>query len=262
MKRLKEDLKQPTNEKRFIKVQLVQNGSPMTILIPVVKASDKTKAACSDGIGSYARLIIEFGMIYRCLNLNVQIPNWETMLPLLKIIMCFQNGKSNNSKYALEILKFMCEQTSLMSEKTAYESFYGMFVNKKGKGDTSFPADLQMEYLVRSVKGHLKAVQSNKSEKTITTRTSAFAGMTRISEKFNAVSRVIIRSQKHKTLNSRADERILIDGLRKVRPFIHTAGRVIDAYPQPVYSPLSKLVKPHLVAWIKDHQYRLSTHTY
>ena len=170
-------------------------------------------------------------MIYKCLNLNVQIPNRETMLPLLKIIMCYLKGKSNNnSKYALEILKFLCEQTSLLSERSANESFYGMFVNKKGKCDSSFAADLQMEYLVRSVKGHLKAVQSNKTEKTIKSRTSAFAGMTRISEKFDDVSRVIIRSQRHKTLNSHADEKILIDGLRKVRPFIHTAGRVLDAY--------------------------------
>lgn len=72
-----------------------------------------------------------------------------------------------------------------MSEKTAQETFYGLFVNTKGKFDTSIGADLQMEYVVRLVKGHLRSVSSNKSEKTLSKRTAAVAGMKHISEEFD-----------------------------------------------------------------------------
>lgn len=87
------------------------------------------------------------------------------MLPLLKYVMCLLKGHNWKSKYALEILKFLCQQLSTMDVKLAHETFYGMFVNNSGKEDTCIGADLQMEHIVRLVKDNLKAVHSNKTEK-------------------------------------------------------------------------------------------------
>lgn len=133
----------------------------------------------SDGVKLYGSCVLELGFLYKSVLQNVKIPNRDRFIPLLKYLMCVLKGHSNNSKYALEILRFLCHQLATLSEKTAQETFYGLSVN------TSIGADLQMEHVVRLVIGHLRSVASNKSEKTLSKRTAAFAGMQHISEEFD-----------------------------------------------------------------------------
>jgi len=66
--------------------------------------------------------------------------------------------KSHNNRYknALEILRFVCQQLVILSERRANGSFYGLFVNSKGKIDSNFLADLQMEHLVKLTKCHIE----------------------------------------------------------------------------------------------------------
>lgn len=79
----------------------------------------------------------------------------------------------------------MCQQFALLSEKAAHESIYGLFVNT---GKSIIPADLQMEYLVRLTKTHLRAMCSNVTEKSLKKRSSAFFGMNEISGHFDNVT--------------------------------------------------------------------------
>lgn len=66
-------------------------------------------------------------------------------------------GHRHKFKYALEILRLLCQQFALLSDKQACESLFGLFVN-------TGTADLQIEYIVKLTKGHLKSVCSNKTE--------------------------------------------------------------------------------------------------
>lgn len=156
----------------------VANGKTLTILIPVKNQSHSSTK--SDGIKQYANCVLEIGLIYKSLLQHVKIPNRDRMISLMKYLMCVLKGHSVRSKYALEILRFLCQQMPLLSEQTALQSFYGLFVNTKGKFDSFIAADLEMEHMVRLVKSHSKSVQSNKSEATFSKRTSAFAGMEKI----------------------------------------------------------------------------------
>lgn len=81
-------------------------------------------------------------MAFESLSLNVKIPHRERMLALLKYLMCILKGHNCKSKYALEILRFLCRQAS-MDLKSEHEIFYGLFVNSSGKSDSSIAADLQ-----------------------------------------------------------------------------------------------------------------------
>lgn len=69
------------------------DGSPMRILIPVVKPQ-------VDAVESYSHQILELGLANECLLFNVKIPNRDRMLPLLKYVMCLLKGHNWKSKYA------------------------------------------------------------------------------------------------------------------------------------------------------------------
>ena len=80
---------------------------------------------------NYALRVLEIGMAFKCLTNNVKIPNRDRLLPLMKYLMCMLKGHTNNSKYALEILRFLFHQKCTLDEQTAYQSFYGLLLTTK-----------------------------------------------------------------------------------------------------------------------------------
>lgn len=90
-------------------------------------------------------------------------PDQNRLIRLLKHSMTIFKSKSNNSKYALEIHRFLIQQTCTLSEKEAAGIVQGMFVNTSGKKDGHIPADLQMEYVVKTIKNTLNiCIQINR----------------------------------------------------------------------------------------------------
>lgn len=71
----------------------------------------------NDSMLGYRKTVLEIGHLYQCLNLNIKMPNREIVLLLMKYIMCVLKGNNNQSKYALEILRFLFLQTSLLDLK-------------------------------------------------------------------------------------------------------------------------------------------------
>lgn len=142
-----------------------------------------------------------------------------------------------------------------MDVKLAHETFYGLFVNNSGKEDTCIGADLQMEHIVRLVKDNLKAVHSNKTEKTMAKRTSALSGMKVITNQFDVTSDTLIRASRHKIPSSIEDEQLIIHSLLPMQPFSCVPGRQMSSYKSPVQSPLKKMNIQNMVSWIREHQY-------
>lgn len=248
------------NENSSIPITVcLPDGSKINLLVPVVTSQMKsTHAACPldlDAVKEYGSCVLELGFLYKSILQNVKIPNRDRFIPIMKYLMCVLKGHSNNSKYALEILRFLFHQMATQSEKTAHETFYGLFVNTKGKFNTSIGADLQMEHVVRLVKGHLRSVTSNKSETTLSKRTAAFAGMEHVSKQFDKQTNVLIRSHRHNVKSSEKDEVQIIHNLEVTKPFQEQRGRKLDSYKIPVQSPLKTLDLNHLKNWIREHQY-------
>lgn len=119
-----------------------------------------------DAVECHSSRVLELGLAFESLLLNVKVPNRNRMLALLKYLLCLLKAHNWKSKYALAILGFLFQQHSSMDMKSAYETFYGLFVNSSGKSDSCIAIDLQMEHIVRLVKDHLKSIHSNKTEKT------------------------------------------------------------------------------------------------
>lgn len=211
----------------------------------------------NDSVLGYGKTVLEIGLLYQCLNLNIKMPNREIVLSLMKYTMCVLKGNNNRSKYALEILRFLFLQTSLLDLKTAKETFYGLFVNQKGKADTNIPADLHMEHFVKEIKEHLKSLHANKTESSVQSRSSAIAGMRQISANYDKTTQVLYRAKRHSTPSSEEDELNIIHRLLRVRPFENNDGRSLQCYTKPLTSPIANINFVHLQEWIRGHQYEI-----
>ena len=207
-----------------------------------------------DTAADYANLVLQVGVLFMELNDVVKHPDRDRLLAVLKILMVIFKGHNTRSKYALEILRLLCQQFALLSESQAYSSLYGLFVNTGGKPDTNSPADLEMEHLVRLTKGHLKAMCSNKSESSMRKRSSAFFGMQKICDNFDNETHIVHRAQRHKVVSAVDDEMAIIQDLRKIRPFNHVCGRKVASMKRCPKNPVKRISLEELQKWIVQNQ--------
>ena len=112
------------------------------------------------------------------------------------------------------------------------------------------PADLQMEYIVRLTKGHLRSMCSNKTDESLIKRSSAFYGMDEISHiNLDKENCVVHHALKHRRPSSYEDEMKIIQDLRSVKPFSSNLRRVIPLK-RTLTPPIKKLNKDHILNWI------------
>ncbi|CAC5377462.1 unnamed protein product [Mytilus coruscus] len=151
----------------------------------------------TDGILNYATLVLNLGLLYKELLSVCKLPDRKRLIRLMKQCLIVFKAKSNLSKYALEVLRFLMQQTVLLSEKSATMTVYSMFVNTQGKIDSHIPADLQMEYIVKLTKKYIKHVFSNKSSQNISKKTRALSSIESVCDNFDQISDVKVRCKNH-----------------------------------------------------------------
>ena len=152
--------------------------------------------------------------------------NFPKEVTIFKLAMLLFKSHRNLSKYAYEILRLLVHQICILSEKAANEEFYGLFVNTNGHFNGQIPADSRMEYLVKTIKTHLKHMHSNKTEKNIAKRTSAIATISDISSRYDSATNVLVRTKRHSDRSSRGDELIQFESIRVLEKCGHFDERL------------------------------------
>ncbi len=105
-----------------------------------------------DEVQCYAIRVLEVGMLFKGLLFLCKTPDRRLYISLLKLLLQVLYAHSSRGKYALEIVRFLVQQTNVLSERDAHETFYRLFVNTKGTIDSYIPCDLQMEFIVKDQK--------------------------------------------------------------------------------------------------------------
>ncbi|CAC5384468.1 unnamed protein product [Mytilus coruscus] len=145
---MKEDHSKLLTEEASVITITLSDGK--TVEIQIQKYAKKSKnVEKTDGILNYATLVLNLGLLYKELLSVCKLPDRKRLIRLMKQCLIVFKAKSNLSKYALEVLRFLVQQTVLLSEKSATMTVYSMFVNTQGKIDSHIPADFQMEYIVK-----------------------------------------------------------------------------------------------------------------
>ncbi len=168
---------------------------------------------------AYGKLVLELGLLFKNLTETISTPHRSRMLRIMKLMMAFFKAKSNNSKYADELLRFLILQQTLLPPKQALEVFHSLFVNIHGTPNSHIAADLSMEYIVNTEKRHMKHMGSNKIQQSIIKMSKSLAGISTVGKHFDAISSVIRRSSSNKKTSAEADELLIIEGLRSTKPF-------------------------------------------
>ena len=75
------------------------------------------------------------------------------------------------------------QQNSLLPLKEACQVFHSCFVNTKGFKDSHVPADMQMEWIVKCNKHHIKHMFSHQSKSNIESKSESLPGIDEISKK-------------------------------------------------------------------------------
>ncbi|KAH3874587.1 hypothetical protein DPMN_037834 [Dreissena polymorpha] len=169
--------------------------------------------------------------------------------------------KANNecSKYAYEIARLLVHQFCILSEKEACEEFFGMFVNTTGKENAHIPCDLKMEHIVKDIKSNIKHMFSNKTDQNITNRSSALPVIKAVSEAFDDVTGVIIRSKRHTRTSSLHDEAEMIKDIHQIQPFVYKAGRKHLLFPNVPKQMTCDLDEKKYHTWIETQKYKFAT---
>ncbi|XP_070547037.1 uncharacterized protein [Ptychodera flava] len=207
-------------------MEALQPKSSQNLIVDgIVVSIELSNGTMLDVVLNYGHKVLELGLLYKALLDLCKLPDRDRGLRLLKLTMMYLKASNNLSKYAYEIMRLLVHQFCILSEKEAHEEFYGLFVNTHGKLDSHIPVDLQMVYIVKSVKKSIKHMYSNQTEKNISRRSGSLSGINEISQNFDKCTNVLVRADKHSVVSSLDDELTIIKDLQTVKPFDHNDGR-------------------------------------
>jgi len=221
---------------------------PVTVQQP--SATTTTTTHNTDKIQAYSQLVLELGMLFKNFTEAIKVPNRQRMLRTLKLMLVVLKADNNKSKYADEILRFLVQQISTLSEHDANKQFYSMFVNTQGHIDSHIPADIQMEFIVRTYKKYIRHMVSNKTESNITRKTGALGGIYNIAAHYDNITPVVNRTKKHSQPSDTTDEVTMINDLREIKPFTVKNDRCHSTFPRVEKSLLTGLNYDHFHKWL------------
>lgn len=211
---------------------------------PAVKVNEP------DRLHNYAQLALELGLCYRHFIDCIKSADRTRMLRLLKVMLMIIKADSFQAKYGDEILRFLVIQLHVLSEEDANKMFYSMFVNSSGRVDGYIPVDLQMEFLIRLYKKHIKHMISNKRDDNITRRVNALAGLHDIMENFDNITVRVTRTKKHSCASKEEDEKSILSDLRECKPFTYVSGRSVVGFTHVECSVMAKLDNCKFIQWL------------
>lgn len=235
---------------------MLPDGTQIQIHIPLSNPQNPstTNQNTKDDVYKYGVLVMELGLMFLEFQDVCKSPDRARLMTVMKCMMMMFKTVNNNSKYALEILRFLCFHQASYSLQTSYQSIHGLFVNTQGKLDSSIPADLHMEHMVKKTKSMLKSLGSNKTPEIIVKRSKALAGMDAISHHYDTDTNVILRSHHHKLKNANDDEIKMIQDIMEVNPFVYTPGRSFEFF-KGLTSPLLFSINDNKYkAWVEHHK--------
>lgn len=181
-----------------------------SVLLPPKKNMD---GPIDDKVYNFSVCIMESGLLLQAMLDVTHHPHRERHIRLFKFALMFFRAHSLYSKYAYEIVRFLVHQLCTLSEKTAHEEYYGMFVNSKGTVGNCIPCDLAMEHTVKKIKWNVKHMNSGVNDSYIEQRSSANSVLMDIGDNFDSQVMCVARCQSHSHITATGDMQEVVEVL-------------------------------------------------
>ena len=134
-------------------------------------------------------------------------------------------------KYAFEAMLLITYCRALFTPKMAHRVIHGQFVNPSGGIRKNYANDLKQEHLVKCNKVILRGLCSNKTLKAVTRATQSAYNVKKITNNFDIQSNVTTDSHSHIYGDPSTDIQLMVDVLRKSRPFSYSKGCKHTVFP-------------------------------
>ena len=183
-----------------------------------------------DEVQNYCLQFLQFYMVHMNLKDAIKEGDICRTSNSLKVMAPFFFCMSQNSKYFVETLDYILKTEILLPPKLALQVRAGSTVNPKGKKGKNKAADLQKENQVKELKGLIKGLGSNKTEKSIIGISKAYPLLKEITNHVDSQIHYKDIKTTHKSRSQDEDRNALIDALKDLNIFDTRPGRIIEGY--------------------------------
>ena len=143
---------------------------------------------------------------------------------------------------------------AIVSEEMAERLTLGRFVNWHGGEGKNIANDAAQEICNDSSKDVVKGMGTNKTTKAILRASQSGAGVHEIKWSFDKATNIHRVSQTHSARSSVEDELMMLQDLRKLRPFRVVSGRCHAHFPDIAISTTANLDVGELFTWLERHK--------
>ena len=213
-----------------------------------------------DGVSNYAiNLLKSFMVLLDCKDAVASGNGEHSALIQKQMLLHFSSVPGFNS-YAIEMLVSIIQNNVLLSPAEAHQCKWAALENWKGGSSKNIEIDLLQENRNRDIKGLIRQMGANKTEKAIQRISKAAGGVCKIVDVFEDQVSMRPKSSAHSHKSSLEDEKKLLADLQKLKPFSQTAGRSHDSFVRISSNPLEGFDEIKFGEWLKRHQKNIAMH--
>ncbi len=211
-------------------VKIVNCGSrKIEILIP---SHNEVQPIGDDYVFNYSRNVLTLGLFTNVLHDMIRSkPSRLDAIAIFKVAFIYFKAGNLRLKYANELLRLLVHQLCVMTQNQAASEYDGLFVNTTGTIGRYIATDLQMEYIVKEVKKHIKHMHSGQTNNNIDIHCKALSGLQTLGDTFDNVAQVIVRCTKHCHVSNTSDVTYLVNTMVDLKLFKHIPGRMHASFP-------------------------------
>ena len=214
----------------------------------------------TDGVFNYAlNLLKSYFILLDCKD-AVASGNGEHLALIQKQMLFYFSSVSGFNSYAIEMLISIVQNEVLLSPKEAHQCKWAALANWRGGKDKNIEIDLLQENRNADLKGLIRLMGANKTEKAIGRMSKAAGGVRKIVDAFEEQAVIKSKSSAHSHRSSSQDEKKISSDLHKLKPFTPVIGRSHNSFVGIACDPLENLNEELFSEWLERHQNNISLH--
>lgn len=236
---------------KFLELYIFQNDD---------EENDDDDDKDDDGVLNYAvNLLTSFMVLQDCKD-AVASGNGEHLALVQKQMLFYFSSVSGFNSYAIEMLLSTIQNNVLLSPAEAHQCKWAALANWKGGNKKNIEIDLLQENRNKDIKGLIREMGANKTEKAIQRISKAAGGVRKIVDVFEDQALIKPKSSAHSHKSSSDDEKKILADLRKLKPFSQIPGRSHNSFVGISPDPLKDFNEEKFGMWLERHQQNIAMH--
>ena len=175
-------------------------------------------------------------------------------------MLSYFSSVSGFNLYAIEMLISVVQNEVLLSPTEAHQCKWAALADWRGGKDKNIEIDFLQENRNADLKGLIRLMGANKTEKEIPRMSKAAGGVRKIVNAFEEQAVIKSKSSAHSHRSSSQDEKKISSDLHKLKPFSPVIGRSRNSFVGIACDPLENLNEELFSEWLERHQNNISLH--